>query len=119
MNNFELEKYARRMKIRYFRGVFMRDKLPSTNCSRKNESAIVNLDSHRGKGTHWVAYMKIGNVAHYYDSFAAPPPIEIERYMKNCTIIYNYEQDQRIDQVICGHLCLKFLVEMSNATINM
>lgn len=90
----------------------MRDKLPKSGV-RKNESGIVNLDSSTGMGTHWVCYKKIGSRVEYYDSFGVPPPIEVENYLKgihnNNTIIFNYEQDQKFDQVICGHLCLKFL----------
>ena len=42
------------LKIPHFIGVFSRDKLPST--PKHKESAVVNLDSDRGTGTHWVAY---------------------------------------------------------------
>jgi hypothetical protein len=109
LNNFELESYAKQLRIPYFRGVYMRDALPK-NGPRKNESAIVNLDSYRGKGTHWVSYMKIGAKVQYYDSFGVPPPTELQRYLlQDGTILFNYEQDQNTNEVICGHLCLKFL----------
>ena len=110
MNNFEIEAYAKKLRIPYFRGVFMRDKLPK-NGPLKNESAVVNLDSSKGIGTHWVCYMKIGSKIQYYDSFAVPPPLEVEKYLHHGlnTIYFNYEQEQKTDQVICGHLCLKFL----------
>jgi len=87
----------------------MRDTLPKK--VRKNESGVVNLDTSAGKGTHWVCYMKKGDTAHYYDSFAVPPPLEISRYLGiHSRIFYNAEQEQQIKQVICGHLCLQFLV---------
>jgi hypothetical protein len=86
----------------------MRDGLPFKVA--KNESGIVNLDSSSGIGTHWVAYSKRGNMVQYYDSFGVAPPAEFIQYMgKNCVITYNYDQEQKIEQVICGHLCLKFL----------
>jgi hypothetical protein len=89
----------------------MRDKLPRKPL--KNESAVINLDSSTGIGTHWVCYIKIGAQIQYYDSFGVPPPIEVQTYFKgiNNVICFNYEQDQKIDQVICGHLCLKFLAK--------
>lgn len=88
----------------------MRDQLP--NKVTKNESGILNLDWSTGGCTHWVAYFKQGNKVNYYDSFGVGPPVELIKYFgKNCLIIYNYEQDQRINQVICGHLCLKFLYD--------
>lgn len=113
MNNFELEAYAKRLKIAHFRGVFMRNGLPKKG-PHKNESGIVNLDSCEGNGTHWVCYMKIGPIVHYYDSFGVCPAVEIEQYFINSTILFNCEQDQKINEVICGHLCLKFLKELSD-----
>lgn len=100
--------YATKLKIPYFRGVFMRDALPQKVAT--NESGIVNLDVSAGDGTHWVAYCKRRNNVSYYDSFGVAPPTELINYLgKNSLITYSYEQDQRVDQVICGHLCLKFL----------
>lgn len=74
------------------------------------ESAVVNLDKDSGPGTHWVCYNKKKNLISYYDSFGIEPPSElIEYFGKKAVISYNYEQDQKFDQVICGHLCLLFL----------
>lgn len=100
--------FARQLEIPYFRGVFMRDKLPKK--VSKKESGIINLDSYRGSGTHWVAYMKINDNVYYYDSFGVYPPQELIDYFgEKCTIYANYEQDQQFREVICGHLCLVFL----------
>ena len=86
----------------------MRDSLPKK--SKVNESGVVNLDISKNPGTHWVAYIKKGQIVHYYDSFAVNPPIELINYWgKGCIIFANATQDQTIDQVICGHLCLKFI----------
>jgi hypothetical protein len=86
----------------------MRDKLPSKINSK--ECGIVNLDTSLGAGTHWVAYVKRGNLVEYYDSFGVAPPTELIKYFgKAATILYNFDQHQQLNQVICGHLCLKFL----------
>ncbi|KAK9731983.1 hypothetical protein QE152_g13195 [Popillia japonica] len=53
--------------IPHFRGVFMRDSLPKI--PYKNECAVINLDSVKNSGTHWVCYCKEGNTVHYFDSF--------------------------------------------------
>jgi len=42
------------MKIPHFIEVFTRDKLSAR--PKRIESAIINLDSEKGTGTHWVAY---------------------------------------------------------------
>ena len=57
MTNLELVKYAKKLKIPNFRGVFMRDELASMK-PQKNETEIINLDSTKGSGTHWVGYCK-------------------------------------------------------------
>jgi hypothetical protein len=88
----------------------MRDDLPRTK-PKTNETAIVNLDDSRGPGTHWVCYKKIGNKIDYFDSIGnMPPPLELVRYFgKRNEITYNYKRHQAKDDVICGHLCLRFL----------
>ena len=91
----------------------MCDKLPKSP-PRRNECGIINLDTSKGLGTHWIAYRKVGPIVHYYDSFGVPPPCEVQRYFINSVILFNCEQEQKFDQVICGHLCLKFLVENNN-----
>lgn len=100
----------------------MRDSLPLDG-PRRNEVAIVNLDSIDGVGTHWVAYKKYGTLVNYYDSFGdLPPPIELIRYFQRGrvtvkSISYNYETHQKFNTVWCGHLCLKFLSSTSSRKI--
>lgn len=87
----------------------MRDDLPVT--PYRNESAIVNLDSKLGQGTHWVCYKKTGSRVLYFDSFGdLRPPPELVRYLgSGVNIEYNYDRKQSFNSVICGHLCLEFL----------
>ena len=86
----------------------MRNGLPAK--VKVRECAVVNLDKDSGPGTHWVSYYKKGNLISYYDSFGVEPPFELMKYFgEKAVISYNYEQDQKFDQVICGHLCLLFL----------
>jgi len=74
------------------------------------ESAVVNLDFEKNKGTHWVCYKKIGKSVFYYDSYGdLRPPPQLVKYFKGCVIEYNYERHQAYNTFNCGHLCLKFL----------
>lgn len=102
----------------------MRDNLPNSG-PRPNESAIINLDSIDGPGTHWVAYKKRGSLVTYFDSFGdLPPPKELVLYLRKGLkptdkIYYNYERQQNFNTVWCGHLCLKFLSsKILNNSIN-
>lgn len=97
------------MKINHFRGVFMRDRLPTN--PHVNECAVVNLDSIDGVGTHWVAYCKKKDDVYYFDSFGnLAPPLELLEYFgSDSSIHFNSDQFQSYNTFVCGQLCLKFL----------
>ena len=48
-------KYASALEIPNFRGVFIRNALPSGG-PRYRETALINLDGKDGPGAHWVSY---------------------------------------------------------------
>lgn len=94
----------------------MRNELPDT--IRYNESGVVNLDDADGPGTHWVSYKKCANSVQYYDSFGnLRPPQELMHYFNSNVdadgrpvhVRYNYERQQTVNTIVCGHLCLRFL----------
>lgn len=93
----------------------MRNNLPK-RC-RKHECGVINLDNEDGPGTHWVSYYKKDNdTCYYFDSFGDLQPFkEFIDYVgrQKCQILYNYRRQQAFNTIICGHLCLKFLYEMS------
>jgi len=112
LSNFDIEKAARGLPN--FRGVFMRDGLPAV--VHDKECGIVNLDSKKGDGTHWIAY-KIdqghhGPTAVFFDSYGLDPPQELARYL-NCPIRTQTFQLQGQNDVICGHLCLLVLKQLA------
>lgn len=85
----------------------MRDELPKHPLSK--ECGVINLDSSKNQGTHWVAYAKFKGYVVYFDSYGnLKPPIEFIRYV-GPNIHYNYENIQKDHPYNCGHLCLKFL----------
>ena len=52
LTNIELKIYAQQLRINNFRGVFMRDTLPHTPYHKECE--IVNLNTSKESGSHWV-----------------------------------------------------------------
>lgn len=111
LTNLDLTDHSR--NIPYFRGVFMKDRLPIK--PKRIECGIVNLDNSDGIGTHWVAYIKVYNYCEYYDSYGdLRPPLELVRYFNNCNVYYNYVRYQKCNTVLCGHFCLKFLQNFWN-----
>lgn len=94
----------------------MRDELPKRPF--KIECGIINLDSSKSSGTHWVAYVKYFNYVEYFDSYGnLKPPIEFIQYVGS-NIHYNYDNIQRNHPFNCGHLCIKFLKSFWNKNGN-
>jgi len=110
LSNVELLDTVKKIDIPGFRGVFVRDNLPSK--SRKDECGILNLDDSSGTGTHWVAWSRTNKNKFYFDSYGIQPPLELVEYLKD-PILYNTERLQAKDQVFCGHLCLFVLKQLS------
>ena len=111
----DLEFWANVLRINNFRGVFMRQALPSK--PYKNECGIINLGDLMSGGTHWTCYIKNGKRVVYFDSFGeAPPPTELEKYLNmDKGIFYNCDRYQDYnDPPICGHLCLEVLRRYSD-----
>ena len=109
LSNIELLEAARKLKIPNFRGVSLRDALPTT--PKKKECGILNLDDTTGSGTHWVAWYTNGTEKKYFDSYGLQPPNELVDYLHS-PILYNTERVQPYDQVFCGHLCLYVLKQL-------
>ncbi len=54
MSNFDLLDAAKKLNLKNFRGVFMRDQLLIQ--PNNTETGIINLNENSGPGTHWVGY---------------------------------------------------------------
>ena len=119
LSNFDILKIAKYLEIPYFKGVFTRDQLPEK--LENKESEIVNFNTSKEPGSHWVAYFRDGNQKIYFDSFGQVIPTEIQKYLKtkeeyqnNLPVIQrNTDIVQEPNTVICGHLCLYVLDNLS------
>lgn len=56
LSNFDILKLVKDLKIKYFRGVFMKDELPKK--FNKIECGIINLENSDKERSHWTAYYK-------------------------------------------------------------
>ena len=108
LSNFEIKNAVKKIRLKNFRGLFLRDTLPKK--PKRNECVIMNLDDTSGDGTHWVAWFKRGNDKFYFDSFGLPPPTELNDYLGD--VFHPTEQIQPRQEVFCGHFCLFVLKEM-------
>ena len=119
LTNFDIIKLVQHLKIPNFKGVFMRDELPTT--PQNQECGIVNFNTSTEPGSHWVAYLKDGEKRIYFDSFGQVIPIEIQKYLKTKeefqndapVIQRNTDIVQKPNTEICGHLYLYVLDNLS------
>src|SRR3977135_1446648 len=111
MSNFDIINIVeKQLKIKYFRGVFMRDNLPKH--INTNECGLVNLEPNSENGSHWVGYYKKGSKKYYFDSYGLDCTNEMLKYMKPSTtrpetspkvLMSTFEiQKLGIPTVICG-----------------
>ena len=110
LSNLEIIDTAKKLSLDGFRGVFLRDTLPTK--IKLNECGILNLDSSSGDGTHWVMWFKKDKDKFYLDSYGVQPSSKLIVYLKS-PIFYNSERVQHNGEVLCGHLCLFVLTQLS------
>ena len=73
LSNVEIIVAAKKLSLDGFRGVFLRDSLPTKK--KLNECDVLNLDSSSGDGTHWVMWFKKGKNKFYFDSYECSLPV--------------------------------------------
>ena len=120
LSNIDLDRYAQKLAIKNFRGVFMRDTLP--RIAHQSECGIVNFNTSNQMGSHWVCYFKDGMSRRiYFDSFGQETLDEIQKYLKtkneyesgDAVIQRNTDIVQHVNTHVCGHLCLYVLTSLT------
>lgn len=93
-------------KEKQFKGVF-----PSDKIKLKEGGAIVNTDSSKEPGSHWIGLYARGEILEYFDSYGLGPlmPDIIKFTKKFKQVIFNSVQVQDIESTLCGEYCIFFL----------
>ena len=81
LSNLEIIDAAKKLSLYGFRGVILRNTLPTK--TKLNECGILNLDSSSGDGTHWVMWFKKCKEKLYFHSYGVQPPSELIVYLKS------------------------------------
>ena len=84
LSNLEIIDATKKLSLDGFRGIFLRDTLPTK--TKLNECGVLNLDSSSGDGTHWVTWFKKGKKKFYFDSYGVQPP-----KWRHCKASYIFE----------------------------
>jgi len=107
----DLEKAGHKLLGVHFKGVFPSDKIPKLNDIKKY--AIVNIDSSKERGSHWMALAKDGDKTYFYDSFGRYDTKIIPnlKFSHNGKIIdTDHDVEQKISENNCGARSLAWLV---------
>jgi hypothetical protein len=89
----------------------MKDELPAKVV---DGCYIINLQSSTsGNGTHWLSLFIHKQNSYFFDSYGAPPSVEIMKFVKKrkgCHMYYNNFIIQDLKSVNCGFYALAFLL---------
>ena len=98
--------------VKHFKGVFMKDALPSK--PEAGASYIINLDDSEGPGTHWMGLYVTpdGRQSFYYDPYGLDPPSEVRRFARG-RLRVNRHKHQHVASQHCGRYVLQFLKAMN------
>lgn len=113
--NVELLELAKKLKLKHFRGVIMRDEFDKTLKEPfYEECAILNTASSDSSGTHWQAYYKRGDQWYHFCSYGSSPPNELKKYAGGAKILTHDYKIQNWSDSTCGEWCILFLYLMRN-----
>ena len=99
-----------------YKGWVPHNQLPKDKL-KNGQSLIINLDSARGPGTHWVCvYSYSPKFAIYFDSFGVRPSDTIVSFLKknHKNVIFSTSQIQSFSSKRCGWYVVHFLNRLSN-----
>jgi len=111
-SNVNIEKYVKILKIKHFRGCYMRDELKDLKL-KNTECGVLNLNLSNESGSHWTCWFKVKNKKYYFNSFGLQPPQELVDYLGS-PILYSTFQLQRLQDQNCGKWCLTVLKNLSD-----
>ena len=77
LSNIDILNLANRLNLPLI-GCFSKDQLPKRKIKG---DFVVNLGDASTGGSHWTCFSTKDKMVYYYDSFGAPPPIEVDQYI--------------------------------------
>jgi hypothetical protein len=93
ITNVQLKNVAKHYKVN-LEQVLMKDELRSYTI-KPNSNYIINLQSSTvGNGTHWTSISTTKSHAFYFDSFGAPPPLEVKVFIEKVFPKYGYNSKE-------------------------
>ena len=92
--------------------VLMRDELHKIKSTKKN-NIIMNLETTKDTGSHWVSIYKSCVNNYYFDPYGILPTKEVYNFLKDKPFYYNKIQIQQEGMECCGQLSLYVLYKLN------
>jgi len=111
-DNHQLDKVAYTLLGKRFKGTYAQDKLPVN----KSGYYIMNVDTSKKSGTHWVAVLSTPKTIYVFDSFGRKSKNLLKVLYDNAKSVNkkvvdaDYDIDQHPSTNICGPLSIAFLL---------
>src|SRR6267154_4260569 len=112
LSNVDIAKYVKLLKIKNFRGCYMRNELSNVK-SKNKECGVLNLNVSHEPGSHWTCWFKLNENKYYFNSFGLPPPKELVDYLGSPILYSTFKLQELLDQNF-GKSCLKILKGLSD-----
>jgi hypothetical protein len=110
-SNFDLMDIARILNIPNFH-CLMSNEINKLKRMKLPIYAVINYQSNKFDGTHWVCLYKDINKSYYFDSYGLQIIPELESYLRDG--IQSTFKIQPDDSKMCGSLCMFILYKLSN-----
>lgn len=115
LTNHDLEELGKHYNLPIHDTV-MKDELRGTP---QEGHYIINLDSsNNSNGTHWTCLTRRGKQFYFFDSFGAPPSVEVVEFVKkvpDSTLGFNNCILQDLDSENCGYFCIGNLLKLQKS----
>ena len=111
-SNFQLKYILNDLNL--FGKVLMKDELNEINSTKKS-NIIMNLQTSKNDGSHWVALFRSDKLNYYFDPYGVLPTKKVYTYL-NKTFSWNKIQVQQNGMECCGQLSMYFLYQMNTRT---
>ena len=114
MTDVELMKFGKKILGNKFKGVLLQDEL--IDIPNGSGVWIINTDKKNGKGIHWIVVWITPKHAYIFDSFGRDTKKIVSVLYKNIIksgryiIEADHDQNQKGNSMICGQLCIAFLI---------
>lgn len=108
--DLELREFASNNNIK-LNGIYADNNIPP-----KVENFIVNLQSDKEDGSHWVGVCIKNKIAYVFDSLGDPPDDKLQNYLKKrkLKIVHNPFKFQQDKSALCGWFAMYFIIQVGN-----